>query len=71
MLWYRINDKWVIDLSEVRVFGKPSHHPKGHAADNLLCFKYKNDKEQYFVVENRDEVFEDICRFISFFNPHK
>ena len=71
MLWYKINDKWVIDLSEVRAFGKPLRHPKGYAADNLLCFKYKNDKEQYFTVENRDEVFEDICRFISIFNPHE
>ena len=71
MYWYKINERWAVDLSEVRAIGKPTKHPDGADPDNLICLKYKNNKDQYFIVKDRDKVFDDMCFYLRYHQSFK
>lgn len=67
MIWYKINQRWWIDITQVRSFGMPKESP------NTITIQWKDSKEDYFVgVENVEEEFAKLEEFIQqMFEPIK
>lgn len=66
MIWYKINQRWWIDMTQVRSFGMPKDHPK------IITIQYKDGHEDHFGVENVEEEFAKLEEFIQqMFEPIK
>ena len=66
MIWYKINRRWWIDITQVRSFGMPKDQPK------TITIQYKDGHEDNFGVENVEEEFAKLEEFIQqMFEPIK
>lgn len=66
MIWYKINRRWWVDLTQIRVFGKPKDSP------NTITIQWKDGREDNFGVDNVDEEFAKLEEFVQqMFEPFK
>ena len=66
MIWYKINRRWWVDLTQVRCFGMPKDQP------NTITIQYKDGKEDNFGVDNVEEEFAKLEKFVQrMFEPIK
>ena len=66
MIWYKINRRWWVDMTQVRCFGAPKEHP------NTIIIQYKDGKEDNFGVDNVEEEFAKLEKFVQrMFEPIK
>lgn len=66
MIWYKINRRWWVDLTQVRSFGMPKDQPK------TITIQYKDGHEDNFGVENVEEEFAKLEKFVQrMFEPIK
>ena len=66
MIWYKINQRWWIDMTQVRSFGMPKDQPK------TITIQYKDGHEDHFGVENVKEEFAKLEKFVQqMFEPIK
>lgn len=66
MIWYKINQRWWIDLTQVRSFGMPKDMPK------TITIQWKDGKEDYFGVEDADKELLKLEEFVQqMFEPIK
>ena len=59
MIWYKINRRWWIDMTQVRSFGMPKDQPKA------ITIQYKDGHEDHFGVENAEEEFAKLEKFVQ------
>lgn len=59
MIWYKINQRWWIDMTQVRSFGMPKDQPK------TITIQYKDGHEDHFGVENVEEEFAKLEKFVQ------
>ena len=66
MIWYKISRRWWIDITQVRSFGMPKDQPK------TITIQYKDGHEDHFGVENVEEEFAKLEKFVQqMFEPIK
>ena len=66
MIWYKINRRWWVDLTQVRSFGMPKDQPK------TITIQYKDGHEDHFGVDNVEEEFAKLEKFVQrIFEPVK
>lgn len=66
MIWYKISQRWWIDLTQVRSFGMPKDMPK------TITIQWKDGKEDYFGVEDADKELLKLEEFVQqMFEPIK
>ena len=66
MIWYKINQRWWIDMTQVRSFGMPKDQPR------TITIQYKDGHEDHFGVENVEEEFAKLEKFVQqMFEPIK
>ena len=66
MIWYKINQRWWIDMTQVRAFGKPKDSP------NTIIIQWKSGSEEYFNVDDADKELAKLEKFIQqMFEPIK
>lgn len=66
MIWYKISRRWWIDITQVRSFGMPKDQPK------TITIQYKDGHEDHFSVENVEEEFAKLEKFVQqMFEPIK
>ena len=46
MIWYKINQRWWVDMTQVRSFGMPKGQPR------TIVIQYKDGHEDNFGVDN-------------------
>ena len=59
MIWYKINRRWWVDLTQIRVFGKPKDLP------NTITIQWKDGREDNFGVDNVEEEFAKLEKFVQ------
>ena len=59
MIWYKINRRWWIDMTQVRSFGMPKDMSK------TITIQYKDGHEDNFGVENVEEEFVKLEKFVQ------
>lgn len=67
MIWYKINRRWWIDITQVRSFGMPKDQP------NTITIQYRDGHEDHFGVnEDIDVEFAKLEKFVQqMFEPVK
>ena len=66
MIWYKINRRWWVDMTQVRAFGKSKDSP------HIITIQWKDGKEDNFVVDNTEEEFAKLEEFVQqMFEPIK
>ena len=66
MIWYKINQRWWIDMTQVRAFGMPKGQPK------TITIQYKDGHEDHFGIDNVEEEFVKLEKFVQqMFEPVK
>lgn len=66
MIWYKINRRWWVDMTQVRSFGMPKDQ------SNTITIQWKDGKEDHFGVENVCEEFAALEKFVQqMFEPIK
>lgn len=66
MIWYKISQRWWVDITQVRSFGMPKDMPK------TITIQYKDGHKDYFDVENVEEEFAKLEKFVQqIFEPIK
>ena len=66
MAWYKINQRWWIDMTQVRAFGKPKNSP------NTITILWKDGKEDCFEVDDADKELIKLEEFVQqMFGPIK
>ena len=62
-MWFKINDRWCINMCEVRSFGASKSYP------THIVIKFKDGKEEtYLIGERQMEVFDEMCKFVEEMN---
>lgn len=59
MIWYKINRRWWVDLTQVRSFGMPKGQP------DTIVIQYKDGHEDNFGVDNVEEEFAKLEKFVQ------
>lgn len=66
MIWYKINRRWWVDMTQVRAFGTPKDSP------HTITIQWKDGKEDNFGVEDAEKEFAEIEKFVQhMFEPIK
>ena len=66
MIWYKINQRWWIDITQARAFGKPKNSP------NTITILWKDGKEDCFEVDDADRELIKLEEFVQqMFEPIK
>ena len=66
MIWYKINQRWWIDMTQVRAFGKSKD------SSNTITIQWKDGKEDYFGVDDVDKELIKLEKFVQqMFEPIK
>ncbi len=67
MIWYKINRRWWVDLTQVRSFGMPKDQP------NTITIQYRDGHEDHFGVNDDIDVeFAKLEKFVQqMFEPIK
>lgn len=63
MIWFKINNRYYIDITQIREFGMPSD-------TDCILITFKDGHEDRYQVDNQKETFERLARFVeAMFNP--
>ena len=66
MIWYKINQRWWIDMTQVRAFGKPKD-----SLDTIII-QWKSGSEEYFSVDDANKELAKLEKFVQqMFEPIK
>ena len=67
MIWYKINQRWWVDMTQVRSFGMPKDQPK------TITIQYKDGHEDHFGIDGDiDAEFAKLEKFVQqMFEPVK
>lgn len=67
MIWYKINRRWWVDLTQVRCFGMPKDQPE------TITIQYKDGHEDHFGIDGDiDAEFAKLEKFVQqMFEPIK
>ena len=66
MIWYKINQRWWIDITQVRSFGMPKD------SSDTIVIQWKDDKEDHFGVDDADKELAELEKFVKqMFEPIK
>ena len=66
MIWYKINQRWWIDMTQVRAFGKSKD------SSDTIIIQWKSGSEEYFGVDNADKELTKLEKFVQqMFEPIK
>ena len=67
MIWYKINRRWWVDMTQVRSFGMPKDQP------NTITIQYRDGHEDHFGVNDDIDVeFAKLEKFVQqMFEPIK
>lgn len=67
MVWYKINRRWWVDMTQVRSFGMPKDQP------NTITIQYRDGHEDHFGVNgNIDVEFAELEKFVQrMFEPER
>lgn len=64
MIWFKINNRYYIDVTQIREFGMPKDRP-----DSILI-TWKDGHEDCYGVDNQLETFSCLAEFVeTLFNP--
>jgi hypothetical protein len=64
MIWFKINNRYYIDITQIREFGMPSDIP------DCILITFKDGHEDRYQVDDQKETFERLARFVEdLFNP--
>lgn len=63
MIWFKINESWYIDLTQIREFGVPKDRP------GAIMVTYKDGKEDFYGVNDPRETFNRLAEFVSMVFP--
>lgn len=64
MIWFKINDNWSIDLTQIREFGIPKDR------SNSILITYKDGKEEFYSSDDPRETFNRLNEYINImFSP--
>lgn len=64
MIWFKINESWYIDLTQIREFGVPKDRP------GTIMVTYKDGKEDFYGVNDPRETFNRLAEYVSMvFSP--
>ena len=64
MIWFKINDNWSINLTQIREFGIPRDRSE------CIMITYKDGKEKIYESENPHETFNRLNEYINImFSP--
>lgn len=67
MIWYKINQKWWINMTQVRAFGKSKD-----SSDVIIIIQWKSGSEEYFSVDDADKELAKLEKFVQqMFEPIK
>ena len=60
MIWYKINQRWWVDMTQVRSFGMPKDQPK------TITIQYKDGYEDHFGIDGDiDAEFAKLEKFVQ------
>lgn len=66
MIWYKINRRWWIDMTQVRAFGKSKN------SSDYIIIQWKDGKEENFGVDDADRELIKLEEFVQrMFEPIK
>ena len=66
MIWYKINQRWWIDMTQVRAFGKYKD------SSDTIIIQQKSGSEEYFSVDDADKELAKLEKFVQqMFEPIK
>lgn len=66
MIWYKINQRWWIDMTQVRAFGKSKD------SSDVIIIQWKNGSEEYFSVDDANKELTKLEKFVQqMFEPIK
>ena len=66
MIWYKINQRWWIDMTQVRAFGKPKD------SSDVIIIQWKSGSEEYFSVDDANKELTKLEQFVQqMFEPIK
>lgn len=66
MIWYKINQRWWIDMTQVRAFGKYKD------SSDTIIIQWKSGSEEYFSVDDADIELAKLEKFVQqMFEPIK
>ena len=64
MIWFKINDSWCIDLTQIREFGIP--RDRYHS----IMVTYKDGREEFYSSEDPRETFNRLNEYVNImFSP--
>ena len=64
MIWFKINNRYYIDITQIREFGMPNG--QGEA----ILVTWKDGHEDFYEVDDQEETFNRLARFVeAMFNP--
>ena len=66
-MWFKLSNRWCINMNEVQYFGIPKNDPTSIA----IMFKNANEKKYFGVDEDEKimEVFNEMSQFVEEINP--
>jgi hypothetical protein len=66
MVWYKVNQRWWVDLTQARAFGKPRN------SSDTLIIQWKDGQEEHFGVDDADKELIKLEEFVQrMFDPMK
>lgn len=66
MIWYKINQRWWIDMTQVRSFGRPKD------SSDTIIIQWKSGSEEYFSVDDANKELTKLEKFVQqMFEPIK
>lgn len=66
MIWFKINNRYYIDLMQIREFGRPKANP------DVIEITFKDGKEQCYIVDDQNETFNRLAEAVNmYFGPMK
>ena len=66
MIWYKINQRWWIDITQIRAFGIPKD------SSDTIIIQWKSGSEKFFSVDDANKELTKLEKFIQqMFEPIK
>ena len=66
MIWYKINQRWWIDITQIRAFGKPKD------SSDVIIIQWGSGSKEYFSVDDANKELIKLEKFIQqMFEPIK
>ena len=59
MIWFKVNDRWCFDVTQIRDFGIPKDRT------GTIMVTYKDGTEEYYGTDNPAETFARLIEFVN------